>query len=410
MNTYSVKPLFAALLGSALISAPAIASSNQATDESLEAAITNGKTTVNLRLRAAGADRDGFDDKASALTLRTRLGYETGNYKGFTIFGEYEGVSAAGGEAYAGTPGEIATKQRFIIADPTGSELNQIYLKYQGYDSTAIVGRQRVVINNARMVGNVGWRQNEQTFDGVTVKTKAAEALDLELYYLNKSHFIFFNTIKLDSSAFANARFKLGNGNTLTAYGFWLGVEGGGVNNTKTFGLRYAGSYPMANGKLFTTVEYAKQGDYENYSNAAGDESFSADYINYELGFSHGKLTAQLGYELLGSDNGIEAVTFPLATNHKFNGWADIFLTTPDNGLQDISVALTSKYGGFVSKLVYHDYKSDEGSIDYGSEIDLLFAKKLSKNLKLIAKLAMYDADQLAADTERLTFDLNYSF
>lgn len=397
--------LIMSLLGAALISAPAVADSS-----TFEEALTGGKAKVNLRLRAAGADRDGFDDKSSSLTLRSRLGYETGVYKGFKIYGEYEGVSAAGGEAYASTPADIATKQRFIIGDPTGSQVNQIYLQYEGHGSNVTIGRQRVIVNNARMIGNVGWRQNEQTFDGVTFKTKAAEALDLELYYFNKSHFIFFNTIELDSSAMVNAKFKLGKASNLSVYGLWLGVEGGGVNNTKTLGLRYDGKYQLSHGlNLFTTVEYAKQSDYEDYNNGTSN-SFSADYINYSIGINPGKFKATLGYELLGSDNGNEAVTFPLATNHKFNGWADIFLTTPDTGLRDLSLALESKFGGIVAKLIYHDFSADEGGADYGDEIDIVLVKKLSKRLTVLGKLAMYNADEFAADTDRLTFDVNYSF
>jgi len=421
--------LVALLAGSAVaLVAPAAAESSPAqlapaqsswTLLSLENALTGGKPTVNLRLRAAAVDRDGFDDKSTALTLRTRLGYNTGVWNGLEIFGEYEGVAAAGGEAYAGTPAEIASKQRFIIGDPAGNELNQIYLKYSGYGGTAIVGRQRVIVNNARMIGNVGWRQNEQTFDGLTLKAKATDALDLELYYFNKSNFIFFNTTKLEGSGMLNARYKLGGYGSLAAYGLLYSVEGDGTNNTKTFGLRYEGSYPLQNRTtdngltLATSVEYAQQSDYDDYSSANGD-SFSAIYINYDIGLEmnvgSGRFSATLGYELLGSDDGDEAVTFPLATNHKFNGWADIFLFTPDNGLEDISLALQAKLAGWTGKLVYHEFSSDEGSIDYGSEIDLVAIRKISARLTFIAKVAMYNADQFAADTDRLTFDLNYAF
>ena len=38
------------------------------------------------------------------------------------------------------------------------------------------------------------------------------------------------------------------------------------------------------------------------------------------------------GYEELGSDGGVAAFQTPLATLHAFNGWADLFLTTPGDG------------------------------------------------------------------------------
>ncbi len=46
--------------------------------------------------------------------------------------------------------------------------------------------------------------------------------------------------------------------------------------------------------------------------------------------------TLGVGYELLGSDDGVAAFQTPLATLHKFNGFADQFLVTPAGGLQDI--------------------------------------------------------------------------
>ena len=43
-------------------------------------------------------------------------------------------------------------------------------------DATLIFGRQRIKLDDDRFIGNVGWRQNEQTFDALTFKTMAIGA------------------------------------------------------------------------------------------------------------------------------------------------------------------------------------------------------------------------------------------
>src|SRR3546814_12023345 len=49
-------------------------------------------------------------------------------------------------------------------------------------------------------------------------------------------------------------------------------------------------------------------------------------------------------YEVLGSDAGVFAFQTPLATLHKFQGWADLFLTTPSAGVRDLNFTLTKKF------------------------------------------------------------------
>jgi hypothetical protein len=52
--------------------------------------------------------------------------------------------------------------------------------------------------------------------------------------------------------------------------------------------------------------------------------------LHIEVGTTVASVNVKVGYELLGSDNGEYGFATPLATLHKFNGWADQFLGTPD--------------------------------------------------------------------------------
>lgn len=67
------------------------------------------------------------------------------------------------------------------MADPECTEANQAYLQMKLGTFTGIAGRQRVILDNARFIGNVGWRQNEQTYDAVTFKSAALPKTQLHV-------------------------------------------------------------------------------------------------------------------------------------------------------------------------------------------------------------------------------------
>ncbi len=123
--------------------------------------------------------------------------------------------------------------------------------------------------------------------------------------------------------------------------------------------------------------------------------------MKLEGAYSFDKVKATLGYELLGSDNGMYGFTTPLATAHKFNGWADIFLGTPAVGLEDIYVTVAGKAAGGKWAVTYHDFSADEGKADLGSEIDAVYGKSFSKNDSGGIKLAMYSAGDSGVDTDK---------
>src|SRR3546814_3293516 len=68
--------------------------------------------------------------------------------------------------------------------------------------------------------------------------------------------------------------------------------------------------------------------------------------------------------------NGVVAFQTPLATLHAFNGWADRFLSTPGNGLEDIYVGVGGKHGQWNWQALWHDFSADRGGADYGTELD----------------------------------------
>ncbi|MCY1547804.1 hypothetical protein D9M68_838820 [compost metagenome] len=120
------------------------------------------------------------------------------------------------------------------------------------------------------------------------------------------------------------------------------------------------------------------------------------------------------GYEVLGGAEGPgnRAFQTPLATKHAFQGWADLFLMTPADGIEDAYFgAILPLFGGSLQAW-YHDFRAEQGSSRYGKEIDLSYAHPVPdvKGLVGLVKYASYDADDFAVDTDKLWLQLQYSY
>lgn len=104
--------------------------------------------------------------------------------------------------------------------------------------------------------------------------------------------------------------------------------------------------------------------------------------------------------ELL-SGNGIYGFQTPLATLHAFNGWADRFLTTPADGLEDLFLTAGTALWGFNLGVQYHQYKSDNLGYRYGDEWGVSVARKLTGNVTALLKYADYRGAEGATLTAR---------
>ncbi len=179
---------------SLLFSSATIAVADEGDD--LVTAITSGKAGINVRARFEGVDKDNLLKDANALPVRLRLNYRTGKWQGWSAFAEYDHVfhvirdfNAGGGT----TPAKDGVYQ--TVADPKGSDLNQLYLDYAASDDWKFrIGRQRVNLDNERFVGGVGWRQNEQTYDAFAVSSSAISKTALTYAYVGQVRRIFGQT------------------------------------------------------------------------------------------------------------------------------------------------------------------------------------------------------------------------
>ena len=394
LNIYlTSKRFFCQVYISASVCFGAIAPATHAA-ESLTDALTYGKITGQARYRYEWVDQEGRTEKASASTLRTQLGYLTEDYLDLSVFSQFEDVRVVGNERYNSTINGLI--QYPLVLDPEGTEINQAYLSYKGLSGTVLkYGRQVIAYDNYRFIGEAGWRQNQQTYDAFTVVNTSLAGTTLSY-----AHVINVNRVFGDHSAIGNLRmdgdllniaYRGWSAGTLISYGYFLDYTPAqpfaGAASNKTLGVRFDGSVRVSAYDILYTAERAHQSDY-----AEGAATVDADYTLGLLGINAGGVQAKLGYELL-TGNGVYALQTPLASLHPFNGWADKFLSTPVDGLEDIFFSVGASPGGMGLLIVYHRYRADSLGYDYGSEWNLLVSKKLNKYLTLLVKYATYDGD-----------------
>ena len=393
------------LISKAVISSLALATAGclyAGTEDGASKFVADSTTKLNLRYRLEMVDEDGFSEDALASTLRSRLTWKSGKVGNWTVNIQVDDVTVIDGDNYNDTANGYTLYP--VVADPEGTDLNQANIQYKNDDLTFTYGRQQINHNDQRFLGGVAWRQNEQTFDGYRVQYNVSDSFNFDASYVYNVNRIFGDhSGKPDLNGdliFLNSTLKVDKNHKFNFYGYFLDFDNATAASSQTLGLRYVGKM----GGLMLTGAYAQQDDYGDNAN-----NFSTSYYNIDAKYNFGKFKLGAGLEVLGSDNGIGFST-PLATAHKFQGFADKFLGTPGNGVEDLYITLGGKVGGVMLGATWHDFSSETGSADLGSEIDLVAKYKVNKNLLVLFKYATYDADTHASDTDKTWLMLNYNF
>lgn len=351
-----------------------------------------GDIILDARLRYESVSQDGFAKDAQALTLRTRLGYETPAWRGFKALAEVENVTALDEGYNSTTNGKIGYP---VVADPEVTELNRAQISWTGKQADVVVGRQRIILGNARFIGNVGFRQNEQTYDALKAAIRPTKDLTVTYAYVDRIHRVFGHHSvqgEWDSdSHLVQAELKTAVGQ-LAGYGYLLDFDNAPTQSNATWGARLAGSRPLRPGLAVTyEAEFARQTDYRN-----SPTEFRLDYLDLGVGLKGPAHWATVGLERLDGD-GRRGFQTPLATLFAYQGWADVFLTTPPGGVRDLNLraGTTIKMGpkSLPVKLqaAAHDFADDDGSRRYGREVDVMASVPLTKILSAEVRAAFFD-------------------
>lgn len=349
------------------------------------------------------------DAQASTLKLRLTAQWQPNdNWQGVV---QYDWVEAFNPSGYNSV---VIKRNSSPIPDPQGNELNQFFIQYiSDGDWQATAGRQSLSFDNERHVGTVEFWQNDQTFDALRLDYADNLAWTASYAYVDKAHTILGDDaratlspedIRFDTNPNRPAT-EMGNQrhNThlfnlayehnqhakLSVYSYLIDNRTAAVFSSNTFGARFEGAFKPENIKYGYTLEYAHQSD--------GSDSpwqFDTDYLLVEASAQYKSHQLTLSYEKLGQDNGFGFAT-TLGTNHKFQGWADVFSNyLTRGGLKDTYVSYRGRDGKLRWRIVAHQFTSAVGSETAGHELDLEIAYRYDRKWQFKFIGAKYIADE----------------
>ncbi|WP_299808531.1 alginate export family protein [uncultured Shewanella sp.] len=392
-----------ALTLAVLASLTSTAATAETVDSLKKAFIDDSAVKVQFRLRYEDVDVASVGDQ-NQTTLRTRLNYQTGDIYNLYAVAEIDDVRSTDNEP--------------LIADYKYTQINQGYIGYRAPAETlALLGRQRILLDNQRFVGGVGFRQNEQTYDAVSVKNTAIEGLTAYYAYVATVNRIFPEGSGKEEheneTNLVNLNYKALDFAKISGYAYLIDNLDVPSFSTDTYGIRATGDIKLDALKLSYEAEYAQQSEGSN-----NPVSYSASYYKLGAGINFDAFGAKLGYEVLGSDDGKAGFITPLATLHAFNGWTDKFLFGGkgnwENGLVDTHFIVTAKLAGLKLLAKYHKFDSDYGDIDMGQEWGVAATYPFAKYYSLGVKYASFSgADAgygFSNDTDKLWLTLQAKY
>ena len=271
-----------------------------------------------------------------------------------------------------------------------------------------------VNLDDQRFIGAVNWRQMPQTFLAYTLVDQSVDNLTLTGAYVTKRYGVTDALSGGTNTVLLNANYKASPELQFSAYDYMI------ASSSDTYGV-------MAKGKINNIGYIAEVAQQKDASLKYRTNKPTADALYYR-GDIHGNFNGFIvgaGYESLGDANGKDhGFTMPLSTLHKWQGFADAFLgytaTSNTYGLNDTTVKVgyaSKETGKFIA--TYHDFQAQKATAgttkDAGSEFDFLYVKPVTKNLKVLGKVALYNADQesvtgVSKDIDKYMVQLDYKF
>lgn len=377
--------------------------------------LSQGQMMFDARYRYENVEQHGFVNDAGANTIRERLGFESAPVWNVRALAEIQATQHLSNDFDDTVNGRTAYPR---VPDPETFDLNRLQLSYTGApDTVAMLGRQRINLDDQRFVGASAFRQNEQTFDAIRLNYNGIGNLAVTYVYVNRVNRIFggrkpaghFNgDIHLFNIAYGVA--GLGK---LTSFAYLLDLDNNPALSTATYGLQFASARHLNSGiGLHYVVAYARQTDY-----AANPSRLALDYWRLEGGMDYAGWSLVGGAETLGS-NGVTGFSTPLGTLHAFQGDADVFLTTPARGIADRYAKLGYQTDfevlGAIRQLTlvagYHAFTMAQGQGDLGQELDFDAAVKMGISWRLDLAHAIYDGTPNLACQNKTWLSLTFNY
>jgi hypothetical protein len=304
-----------------------------------------------------------------------------------------------------------------------GLDIHQAYIDLGKAENGGFMGRfgrQEVNFGGQRLVGAVNWAQQARSFDGIRVGSGGSVG-NIDFFAAKLQENQAGDETREADLVSTYGTWDLSDTQDLDLY--WIydhrqddeAVAGEQNTDRHTFGARWVG-----NVSGFT---YRAEGSYQAGTFVGTDVSAFMFGGRIAHGFA-GKGTVTLWYDYLSGDGDLgddELKVFDtlFATNHKFYGFADMFLDIPAHtggrGLQDLAIKGTYRvHADWLLRLDLHSFHmADKGPLTsghFGEEIDAAATWSYHKYLNLTAGVSYVFQNDAWAEIDRLTKDLGWVY
>ncbi len=325
-------------------------------------------------------------------------------------------------------------EKQLVVGDGYNTTIHQAWAKIKLNDIIALkVGRQELVYDDSRILGNVGWAQQARSHDLALFQIEKKDAFKL--------HFgIAVNAVQTDQYTVSNYKEmqflwfnkKFSDAYTLSVLALNNGVQdtllNGNVGGNATTYSQIIGQRSVyKTGKLTLGLNFYYQmghdkGVYYDNEGNANRRKVSAYNLGIDVKYKiNANLATTVGFEMLSGNSQTDtsaayaetnhAFTPLYGTNHKFNGWMDYFYVgnhINSVGLNDINFGLHYKKEKILTGAIFHYFmanadvydaeasaksgKIETMSAGLGMELDTYIAYKLSKDVLFKAGISgMFD-------------------
>lgn len=303
------------------------------------------------------------------------------------------------------------------IPDAPSTQVNEAWINGHWQALELKIGKQRVHFENQRHLGSNGFWQNEQTFDAAHLNYAVGMSSALQLNYLSKAHRI--------TGPKAGTLLQPSDNNFSDLNGV-RPANLRGEHDLKTFAavlkttildFNKLGIYYIDNNNLTApTLNYRSLGaNYQwRYAFGAAKAFIEADlsvqqrsqvshipYTRFKGAVNTHRWLFAIEQEQLGSKENTPYIT-PMASLHDFQGFADQFTTTPEQGVTDNSLQGQYTYGQYKVAIFAHHFTRYSSTHFLGKELDIDIKLPDIKQIKMHFRYAYFWAPTTKADTQRI--------
>lgn len=370
----------------------------------------DGVPYIDLRYRDSTLHQANMANTGHAHTLRLQLGYLWTFAPDFSAYAEGTTVHPLFGRQYNDTTGRRTPYP--AEPDPRSTEVSSAWVGYAGDTFGIRAGRQYLNLDNRRFFSSNPWRQNPQSFDGVTGYVRPDATTTIGWGWIGQVN----RTVGADFPDIDQRRWKLDGKllhvtqalplGSLTGYAYFMKNLTLAADSVRTEGARWVGSAPVGQTKLSWTAEAARQYDYAN-----NPAHFSLPYHLYELDYGLPAITVRAGEELLGG-NGRNAFNIAYGAGHSFDGWVGVF-SIPPHGLRDRYAGIQGQlpWQRFSWQVTQHDFQPASGDgARYGYETDVGLLASINAHLGLELQYGDYRADSFTVNQRKLWLLVEYRY